>query len=82
LPVVASRVGGVPEIVHHGENGLLIDARSPEQLRDAILRLKADKELCRAFGERGREFAKDFSSDAMCSKYFALYEAALRRPLV
>jgi glycosyltransferase involved in cell wall biosynthesis len=82
LPVVASRVGGVPDIVHHGENGLLIDARNPEQLRDAILRLKADKELCRAFGERGREFAKDFSSDAMCSKYFALYEAALRRPLV
>jgi glycosyltransferase involved in cell wall biosynthesis len=82
LPVVATRVGGVPDIVHHGENGLLIDSQSPAQLRDAILHLKSDRELRRTFGERGREFAKDFSSDAMCSKYLALYEAALRRPLV
>ena len=82
LPVVASRVGGVPDIVHNGKNGLLIDPKSPEQLRDAILRLKADQELRRALGERGREFAKDFSSAAMCSKYFALYEGVLGRPLV
>jgi glycosyltransferase involved in cell wall biosynthesis len=81
LPVVASRVGGVPDIVHDGENGLLIDAKSPAQLRDAILHLKADRELRRVYGERGREFAKDFSSDAMCSKYFALYESALQRRL-
>ena len=82
LPVVAARVGGVPDIVHDGENGVLIDPKSPTQLRDAIVRLKADRELRRAYGERGREFAKDFSSDAMCSKYFALYESVLRRQLV
>jgi glycosyltransferase involved in cell wall biosynthesis len=71
----------VPDIVHDGENGSLIDPKSPAQLRDAILRLKADPHLCRAYGARGREFAKDFSSDAMCSKYFALYESALQRRL-
>jgi glycosyltransferase involved in cell wall biosynthesis len=81
LPVVASRVGGVPDIVHDGENGLLIDPASPAQLRDAVLQLKADAALRRAYGERGREFAKDFSSDAMCSKYFTLYEAVLRASL-
>ena len=37
LPVVASRVGGVPDIVHDRKNGLLIDPASPAQLRDAIL---------------------------------------------
>jgi glycosyltransferase involved in cell wall biosynthesis len=78
LPVVASRVGGVPDIVHDGENGLLIDPASPAQLRDAILKLKENAALRRAYGERGREFAKDFSSEAMCSKYFALYEGVLR----
>jgi glycosyltransferase involved in cell wall biosynthesis len=81
LPVVASRVGGVPDIVHDGQNGLLIDPANPAQLRDAILRLRADPELRRAYGERGREFAKDFSSDAMCSKYLALYESVLQRKL-
>jgi glycosyltransferase involved in cell wall biosynthesis len=79
LPVVASRVGGVPDIVRDGENGLLIDAASPAQLRDAIRKLKDDAELRRAFGENGREFAKNFTSDAMCRKYLALYESALGR---
>jgi glycosyltransferase involved in cell wall biosynthesis len=79
LPVVASRVGGVPDIVRHGENGLLIDPASPAQLRDAILALAADAAVRRAYGERGREFAKDFTSDAMCRKYLAIYESLLGR---
>jgi len=77
LPVVASRVGGVPDIVHHGENGLLIDPASPEQLRDAILELREDPDLRRAYGERGREFAKDFTGEAMWRKYLALYESLI-----
>lgn len=81
LPVVASRVGGVPDIVHDGETGVLIDPASPAQLRDAVLALEADASLRRAYGERGRQFAKEFTADAMCGKYFALYEAALRRQL-
>ena len=68
LPVVASRVGGVPDIVHDGKNGLLIDPASPAQLRDALLTLRADPGLRRTFGERGREFAKDFTAEAMCRK--------------
>ena len=81
LPLVASRVGGVPDIVHHGENGLLIDPASPAQLRDAILHLKANPDLRRAFGERGREFAKDFSGDAMCRnrKELPLSSAQIKR---
>ncbi len=79
LPVVASRVGGVPDIVHHGDNGLLIDPASPAQLRDAILALRADPALRRAYGERGREFAKNFTGDVMWRKYFALYESLLGR---
>jgi glycosyltransferase involved in cell wall biosynthesis len=81
LPVVASRVGGVPDIVRNGETGVLIDPASPAQLRDAILTLQADSSLRRAYGERGRQFAKDFTADVMCSKYLALYEDVLRRHL-
>ncbi|HEX7238208.1 MAG TPA: glycosyltransferase family 4 protein [Gammaproteobacteria bacterium] len=82
LPVVASRVGGVPDIVHDGENGVLIDPASPAQLRDAILSLKANPALRRAFGERGREVAKHFSSDEMCRRYFAVYEEVLQGRLL
>ncbi len=81
LPVVASRVGGVPDIVHEGVNGILIDAASPAQLRDAILALRTSPERRRAYGEHGRQLAKRFTSEAMWRKYLALYEAVLG-PLV
>jgi glycosyltransferase involved in cell wall biosynthesis len=81
LPVIATRVGGVPDIVHDRENGLLIDPASPAQLRDAILALRADAPLRRTYGDRGRELAKDFTAEAMWRKYLALYESLLG-PLV
>ena len=79
LPVIASRVGGVPDIVRHDENGVLIDPASPAQLRDAILQLRADPARRRAYGEQGRESAKHFTGDVMWQKYFALYESLLGR---
>jgi glycosyltransferase involved in cell wall biosynthesis len=77
LPVVASRVGGVPDIVHHGKNGLLIDPGSPAQLRDAILRLRGDPELRRSYGEYGYLLAQDYTAEVMWRKYLALYESLL-----
>ncbi len=79
LPVVASRVGGVPDIVRHGDNGVLIDPASPAQLREAILGLRTDPVRRREYGQRGREFAKHFTGDVMWQKYFALYESLLGR---
>ena len=44
-PVIATTVGGVPEVVHDGENGLLVPAGDPEALAAAIRRLTGDREL-------------------------------------
>lgn len=77
LPVVATRVGGVPDIVHHDVNGFLIEAGDVPGLRDAVLRLRADPSSRRTLGERGREFAKSFTSDVMWGKYLAIYESVL-----
>ena len=49
-PVVASRVGGIPEIVSDGENGILCDPAAPEQLSEAICRLLSDKALRETYG--------------------------------
>ena len=76
LPIVASRVGGLPEIVKDGENGILIAPRSPDQLEAAILRLYDDPDLRRAMGARGREFSRDFTAGAMARQYLALYRQA------
>jgi glycosyltransferase involved in cell wall biosynthesis len=77
LPVIASAVGGVPDIVHDGSNGLLIERGSVTQLRDAILKLCGDPALRRAMGDRGRAFAKDFTGEHMWVKYLELYESLL-----
>jgi glycosyltransferase involved in cell wall biosynthesis len=79
LPVIASRVGGVPDIVHDAENGILIDAGRVDQLHAAILELRDSPERRRALGESGREFARQYSAEAMACKYIEIYRTALGR---
>jgi glycosyltransferase involved in cell wall biosynthesis len=54
LPVVGTRVGAVPEIVQDGETGYLVEPGDVRGLADALTRLLADPERCRAFGTLGR----------------------------
>jgi glycosyltransferase involved in cell wall biosynthesis len=81
LPVVASRVGGLPEIVKDGANGLLIPPRDPDALAAAIERLHDDPGLRAAMGARGREFVSGFTPAKMASDYLRLYESACGRSL-
>jgi glycosyltransferase involved in cell wall biosynthesis len=74
-PVIASRVGGLHEIVHDGENGILIEPARPEQLKAAILRLRNEPETMKRFGVRGQEIASEYSADSMCRKYLAIYKS-------
>ena len=54
LPVVATRVGGTPEVITDGVNGLLVPPRDPAALASALLRLHGDEEVARRMGEAGR----------------------------
>lgn len=54
LPVVASAISGVPELVRHEDTGLLVEQRDPDGLAAAIQRLAADPGLRRRLGRRGR----------------------------
>ena len=55
LPSIATSVGGIPEWITNGENGILVPPRSPEKVADAILRLSADPLLRRRLGALARE---------------------------
>ena len=77
LPIVASNVGGVSEIVHDDENGILIEPARPDQLRAAILRLCAEPNLRLEMGQRGKLIATDFTPNTMCEKYLNLYRSVL-----
>jgi glycosyltransferase involved in cell wall biosynthesis len=77
LAVIATRVGGVPAIVHDGENGILIDVERPDELQAAILRLQSEPELRARMGRNGRQTAKQHTARAMAEKYLELYASAL-----
>jgi len=73
-PVVASRVGGIPEFVEDGKAGLLVAPRSPAALAEAIGRVWSDRELARRLGQYGRDqVVPRFTWDALADRLDALY---------
>jgi len=77
VPVIASRVGGIPEIVVHGENGWLAD-NDPEPVAAAIRTLLADRPLAQRLGLRGREtVAERFTVGHMIQNTMRLYRKVL-----
>jgi glycosyltransferase involved in cell wall biosynthesis len=75
LPVAATRVSAVPEIVADGKTGVLVDAEDVHALAAALAGLLADPERAQTFGRTGRERARtEFSVDRMTDATLALYE--------
>lgn len=75
-PVVATNVGGIPEIVTDGENGLLVEPKKPEQLADAILKIIDDTELRTKLGKNGRETAvKNYDWKIIAEKMEKIYRS-------
>ena len=73
--VVATRVGGVPEIVTDNENGLLVPLEDPEALTNAIGRLMADDVLRRRLGDAGRAKAQQFTWTRIADEYLKIYQS-------
>lgn len=77
LPVAASAIFGIPELIVPGETGLLLPAGDVGALRDALRRLLLDEEWRRALGTRGRRrFEERFTARRMTEATAALYEGA------
>ena len=57
-PVIASRVGGIPDAVHHEETGLLVEPNSGYEMLQAFTRLCKDEQLRKQLGRKGQEFAQ------------------------
>ena len=78
VPVVATRVGGTPEVIEDGEHGLLVPVNDPQALADAISRVLADPVLAARLGASGqRRVAEEFSFEAVVRKTEDLYRELL-----
>lgn len=77
LPVVATSVGGIPELVHDGVNGLLVPPGDAAALRDALARLLRDPRFARTLGEKGIERVREeFDLDRAVDRLLKLFEQA------
>ncbi len=77
LPIIASRVGGIPEIVEDGVNGLLVPPGQPDELARALVRLLDDPALCASMSRANRARAADFTAARMADAYEAIYRSLL-----
>jgi glycosyltransferase involved in cell wall biosynthesis len=80
VPVVASDVGGIPEVITSGVDGVLVPPADPAALAAAVLELLGNEALRRRIGEAGYATVRDrFSIDAMVRRIQALYDEELTR---
>jgi glycosyltransferase involved in cell wall biosynthesis len=74
-PVVATPVGGTPELLVDGETGLLVPPRDPQALAAALRRVLEDPELAARLGRAGRErVEREFTLEAMNARMLAIYD--------
>lgn len=76
-PVIASKVGGLDDIIHDGETGYLIPWHCPEPFAERLELLLGNERLQRTMGEAAHAFARDFTWSAIAERILALYNKAL-----
>ena len=75
VPVVATNVGGIPEIVTHGKTGLLVPPNEPQSLADSINHLLENKEYAKKLADAAYEFLiNNLTWDILLPKYIKFYE--------
>lgn len=79
-PVVATRIGGIPEVVNDAESGFLSDVGDTEKMAGDTLRLLGDDNMRREFGAKGRELAvQRYSQEKIVPQYIAYYEKIVNK---
>jgi glycogen synthase len=73
LPIVASRTGGIPDVIEDGVNGLLVPPGEPEALASVIDRVLADRALAYRLSEGAQERAKDYDWEVLAGRVLQVY---------
>lgn len=82
LPVIATRVGGIPEVVEEGKSGILIERKNVDALSKAIERLIEDESLAKKMGIHGRKIVENkFSWYRNADEVIQIYDAIINKKL-
>jgi glycosyltransferase involved in cell wall biosynthesis len=78
IPVIATKVGGIPEIIKDNVTGILVPPNDPDALLNAINLLLSNKELAKKLSDNAHEYCiKKMTYDASLSRYVKFYESLL-----
>ena len=78
VPVVATNVGGIPELIKDNETGILVPSENPNKLADAVNELLSDKQKAERLANNGNKFVKSYMTwDVILPKYIQFYEELL-----
>jgi glycosyltransferase involved in cell wall biosynthesis len=78
IPVVATRVGAIPDVLQNGVTGMLILSKDPQAIAEAIIMILSDKQLASGIAQKGFERVRDtFSAERMGGKYLSIYRELL-----
>ena len=79
LPVVGSKVGGIPEIIQNGINGFLCEIGDYDEMANAVYNLATNSELYTAFSKKGKELVLNFEVSTLVNMTHELYHEVLNR---
>mgnify|MGYP003802718151 FL=1 len=78
VPVVATNVGGIPELIKDNETGILVPSENPDKLANAVNELLSDKQKAKRLANNGNKFVKNnMTWDIILPKYIQFYEELL-----
>ena len=78
LPIICSRIGGLPEIVEDGKTGLLYEPGNVDELADRIRTLWQNPALCQKLGEAGRrKVREDYAAERLVDQLLKIYEKVI-----
>jgi len=81
VPVVATNVGGIPELIKDNETGMLVPSENPDKLANAVNELLSDKQKAKRLANNGNIFVKsNMTWDIILPKYIQFYEDLLTKP--
>ena len=80
LPIIATKVGGIPEVVRDGQNGILIDKKSVISIEHSIEKLINNKNMCKKMGEYGRTIIEEkFTWNNSAKKLIGIYNSIINK---
>jgi len=79
LPCIATRVGGIPEVLDDGKAGILVPPKDPQALADAVIRVLTEEDLACRLSTAAVEHANDFSIEACVARYEEIYSQLLAK---